>query len=74
MSVPPKLALPTDDQWEIEAVIAWHDDDARAAIATLLKDCHHLRGQLALAEGVMSRGITRGWLPAFDRDEASPRS
>lgn len=53
--------------WEVEAVLSWHDEDAKAAIATLLQDCRHLRQQLALAEGVMSRGMTRGWRPSFDR-------
>ncbi|MBY5357257.1 hypothetical protein HFO94_27650 [Rhizobium leguminosarum] len=55
-------------EWEIEAVLAWHDDNARAAIGTLLDDIRHLRHQLALAEGVMSRGMTRGWRPSYDRD------
>jgi hypothetical protein len=63
-------ALSSDDDWEVSAVLAWHDDDARAAIATLLEDCRHLRGQLALAESVMSAGMARGWRPAYDRDEA----
>lgn len=57
----------TEIRWEVEAVLAWHDDDARAAIETLLLDCKHLRQQLALTEGAMSRGMTRGWLPDFDR-------
>jgi len=56
-----------DLRWEVEAVLSWHDEDAKAAIATLLQDCRHLRQQLALAEGAMSRGITRGWRPSFDR-------
>lgn len=56
-----------DLSWEVEAVLSWHDEDAKAAIATLLQDCRHLRQQLALAEGAMSRGITRGWRPSFDR-------
>ncbi|MBY5666634.1 hypothetical protein [Rhizobium leguminosarum] len=53
---------------EIEVVLAWHDDNARAAIGTLLEDIRHLRRQLALAEGVMSRGMARGWRPSYDRD------
>ncbi|TBZ07833.1 hypothetical protein [Rhizobium leguminosarum] len=52
---------------EIEAVLAYHDADARAAIGTLLDDIRHLRRQLALVEGAMSRGMTRGWLPDYDR-------
>lgn len=59
--------LNEDLSWEVEAVLSWHDEDAKAAIATLLQDCRHLRQQLALAEGAMSRGITRGWRPSFDR-------
>jgi hypothetical protein len=56
-----------DLSWEVEAVLSWHDEDAKAAIATLLQDCRHLRSQLALAEGAMSRGMVRGWRPSFDR-------
>jgi hypothetical protein len=52
----------------VAAALAWHDGDARATIATLIGDCRHLRQQLALAEAVMSRGMGRGWRPAFDRD------
>ncbi|MBB3590494.1 hypothetical protein FHX08_000838 [Rhizobium sp. BK529] len=67
----PKTSNPTieneDLSWEVEAVLSWHDEDAKAAIATLLQDCRHLRAQLALAEGAMSRGMVRGWRPAFER-------
>ncbi|MBX5181688.1 hypothetical protein HJB88_03380 [Rhizobium sp. NZLR5] len=55
------------DRREIEAVLAYHHEDAQAAIGTLLGDIKHLRRQLALAEGVMSKGMTRGWLPDYDR-------
>lgn len=53
---------------EVEAALAWHDGNARAAIATLLDDCRHLRQQLALTEGAMSRGFTRGWQPTFTKE------
>ncbi|MBY4613641.1 hypothetical protein [Rhizobium redzepovicii] len=52
---------------EIEAVLAYHHQDAQAAIGTLLGDIQHLRRQLALAEGVMSKGMVRGWLPDYER-------
>ncbi|MBX5045288.1 hypothetical protein [Rhizobium lentis] len=58
----------SDREWEVEAVLAWHDDDAKAAIRSLLDDCRHLRRQLALAERVMSRGMARGWTPRYERD------
>ncbi len=61
------LTANEDLSWEVEAVLSWHDEDARAAIATLLQDCRHLRCQLALAEGAISRGMVRGWRPSFDR-------
>ncbi|MBY3223740.1 hypothetical protein [Rhizobium laguerreae] len=48
-------------------VIAYHRGDTHAAIETLLDDIRHLRRQLALAEGAMSRGMTRGWRPDYDR-------
>lgn len=49
-------------------VIAYHKGDMHAGIETLLADIRHLRRQLALTEGVMGRGITRGWRPSYDRD------
>ncbi|MBY3202011.1 hypothetical protein [Rhizobium laguerreae] len=57
-----------ETEQEIEAVLAWHDDNVRAAIGTLLNDIRHLRHQLVLTEGAMSRGMTRGWRPIYDRD------
>ncbi|MBY5488673.1 hypothetical protein ELH49_20690 [Rhizobium ruizarguesonis] len=65
-----KEAFSADEppEWEIEAVLAWYDDNARAAIGTLLDDIRHLRHQLVLTEGVISRGMTRGWRPIYDRD------
>lgn len=52
----------------VEVAIADHHGDARAAVATLVADCQHLREQLALAKFAMSRGLTRGWLPTYARD------
>lgn len=63
-------AVPKEEIGELDAVLAYHDGNARAAIETLLKDCQDLRLQLALAEGAMSRGMTRGWSPRFERDDA----
>lgn len=53
----------------VEAALAWHNGDVHATVVTLLEDCRHLRQQLALTEGAMSRGMTRGWRPSFDRGE-----
>lgn len=53
----------------VDAALAWHHGDPRATIATLIEDCRHLRCQLALTEGAMSRGMTRGWAPSYDRSE-----
>ncbi|MGO6985699.1 hypothetical protein [Rhizobium leguminosarum] len=53
---------------EREAVITYHRGDMRAAIATLLGDIRHLRRQLALTEGALSRGMAHGWRPTYDRD------
>ena len=62
----PLETLPEDP---VEAALAWHQGDPRATIATLIEDCRYLRGQLALTEGAMSRGMTRGWTPSYDRSE-----
>jgi hypothetical protein len=56
-----------DARNELEDVLAYHEGDALAAVQTLLDDCKHLRRQLVLTEGAMSRGMTRGWKPSFDR-------
>lgn len=55
------------DRDELQEVLAYHDGDALAAVRTLLDDCRHLRGELALAEGAMSAGMTRGWRPTYER-------
>lgn len=57
-----------DLDFEVQAALAWHDDDVNATVATLLEDIKHLRLQLVLTEGSRSRGMTRGWKPRFDRD------
>ncbi len=51
----------------IEQAIAWHSGDMRAAIATLIEDCRHLRDQLDTAQKCMSKGLTRGWVPSPER-------
>jgi hypothetical protein len=62
--------LEDDAGWEVEAVLAWHDDDPKAAIGALLMDIRHLRHQLMLASIAMSSGFTRGWMPAVTEKEA----
>ncbi|MDO1582448.1 hypothetical protein [Rhizobium oryzicola] len=52
---------------DVDTALAWHQGDARATIATLLEDLKFVRGQLALAEGAMSHGLTRGWQPTYER-------
>ncbi|WP_311044995.1 hypothetical protein [Rhizobium sp. NZLR1b] len=54
-------------QREVEALLAWHDEDPRAAISTVLLDCQHLRLQLALTAAASSVGFTRGWTPTYER-------
>ncbi|WP_411033868.1 dehydrogenase [Shinella sp. BYT-45] len=57
-----------ENRTEIDDALAWHDGNARAAIATLLADCAYLRWQLELAGRAMSTGFTRGWRPKADRE------
>ncbi|MBY5357582.1 hypothetical protein HFO94_29390 [Rhizobium leguminosarum] len=52
---------------EVDAVVAFHDGDVRAAITTLLLDCHHLRLQLAFAERGMGCDMTRGRTQTVER-------
>ena len=67
-----RAATKRDINWEVEAVLAWHDENAKAAIATLLEDIYHLREQLVLADQALSRGLTRGWRPIFAPDVNQP--
>ncbi|QKK25843.1 hypothetical protein FFM81_012035 [Rhizobium hidalgonense] len=52
---------------DVDAVVAYHDGDVRAAITTLLLDCRHLRLQLALAEGQTIGSMTAGSRPTAQR-------
>ncbi|SEI14075.1 hypothetical protein SAMN05216228_102783 [Rhizobium tibeticum] len=63
-----KSVKQVDVDFEIEAALAFHNEDAKATIPTLLGDIKHLRMQLALAEAAMSRGMTSGWTPKFERE------
>jgi len=51
----------------VEQEIVWHSGDMRAAIATLIEDCKHLRDQLDTAQKCMSKGLTRRWVPSPER-------
>lgn len=53
----------------IDEALAWHNGDARAAIATLIADCAYLRWQLDLAARAMGAGFTRGWHPSGERPD-----
>lgn len=52
-----------------EAALEWHNGDVIATIETLLEDRRFLREQIAMATGCISRGLTRGWRPDFERRE-----
>ncbi|CAN7359083.1 hypothetical protein [Rhizobium sp. LjRoot258] len=66
MSIKPATQM--DVAFEVKATLAFHDEDVKATIATLLGDIKHLRMQLGLPKAAMSRGMTRGWTPTFDRE------
>ncbi|MDM9624567.1 hypothetical protein QTL95_01580 [Rhizobium sp. S152] len=66
----PSLKELQDLEYEVEAALAFHDDDPKATVATLLADIKHLRLQLALAECALSRGMTRGWTPQYERQDS----
>jgi hypothetical protein len=50
-----------------ESVLTAHGGDALAAIRSLLEDADFLRDQLYIASSLMSRGISRGWRPKYER-------
>lgn len=63
----PAELLSEPPETDIDAGLAWHDGDARAAIETLLKDCRHLRQQPVLKEASSSAGFTRGRRLTYER-------
>ncbi|MEZ0003169.1 hypothetical protein [Sinorhizobium fredii] len=50
-----------------EYVLRAFDGDAPAAIRALLADADFLRDQLFIASSLMSKGISRGWKPQYER-------
>jgi hypothetical protein len=52
-----------------ESVLTAHGGDALAAIRSLLEDADFLRDQLFIASNLMSKGISRGWRPRYERVE-----
>ncbi|MEY9831115.1 hypothetical protein ABIA25_002930 [Sinorhizobium fredii] len=51
------------------SVLRAHGGDALAAIRNLLADADFLRDQLWIASSLMSKGISRGWKPRYERVE-----
>ncbi|AVA22004.1 hypothetical protein [Rhizobium sp. NXC24] len=49
------------------SVLNAFDGDALAAIRELLEDADFLRDQLYIASNLMSKGISRGWKPQYER-------
>jgi hypothetical protein len=52
----------------VDAILASHDGDFRAAIADLLADSDFLRDQLHTASCLIGKGFVRGsWKPKYER-------
>ena len=49
------------------SVLRAHDGDPLEAIRNLLADADFLRNQLWIASNLMSKGISRGWKPQYER-------
>lgn len=52
----------------IDAALAYHDGDYRAAIDCLLKDVVFLKEELFIAERMLSKGMGRSWAPRYERE------
>lgn len=60
--------LPTSKEPDIvDAVLAMHKGDYRAAMRELLLDADFLRDQLSTAHRLLSHGYGRGWKPKYER-------
>ena len=49
------------------SVLAAARGDPLLAIRSLLQDADYLRDQLWIASNLMSKGISRGWKPKYER-------
>lgn len=58
---------PQTDIDVIDALLAAHGGDHRAAMKELLLDADFLRDQLYTASCMMSQGLSRGWRPKYER-------
>ena len=58
---------PGSDVDLVDAMLACHRGDHRAAIAELMADADFLRDQLYAASRLISQGMTRGWKPKYER-------
>jgi hypothetical protein len=74
LDIPNLHAVQTDTQSApevdlAESVLTAHNGDALSAIRSLLEDADFLRDQLYIASNLMSKGISRGWRPRYERVE-----
>jgi hypothetical protein len=51
----------------VDAVLDAHGGDYRAALQSLLLDADFLRDQLYTASYLISKGMSRGWRPRYER-------
>lgn len=66
----PDAETDTQSTTEIDlamSVLTAHGGDALAAIRQLLEDADFLRDQLWIASNLMSKGMSRGWRPQYER-------
>ena len=67
VTIPEVASEPGPEVDLVDAVLACHRGDHRAAIAELMADADFLRDQLYTASCLMSQGMTRGWKPKYER-------
>lgn len=56
---------------QAQAVLDAFGGNALAALCSVIADAEHLCAELETASFYLSRGITRGWTPQFERKEGS---
>lgn len=62
-------APPTVDEDLAQAILDAHEGDALAALRSVIADADFLQEELYTAACLLSRGIARGWLPRFHREQ-----
>lgn len=57
-----------------QSLLEAYGGDAVAALRSVIADAEFLHGELYTASCLLSKGVARGWVPRFQREQANEAS